>query len=71
MLSNIKDTVLVSSFLGGLFLGVVSLFSPAMMGDTAPTWAVKTCPPVVCDHDDLGASTGNFSGCVDYLVSNC
>lgn len=69
-LSTIKDTVIVSGFLGGLLFGAVSLFAPTAFGDAAPTWAMNRCVPVVCDHNDLGASTGNFSTCVDIVVQD-
>ena len=66
----VKDTVLVASFVGGLFFGVAALFLPGSVGGVLPTWSVtnKHVLPVVCDHPDLGASTGNFSACVDLLM---
>lgn len=69
-MSSIKDTILVASFVGGLFFGVAALFLPGSVGGVLPTWSVTTkgVLPVVCDHPDLGASTGNYSACIDRVV---
>jgi hypothetical protein len=68
-MGHLKDMVLVASFIGGMLFGGMALFAPSAVGEVAPTWTVSQgCLPLVCDHDDLGASTGNYSACVDRLM---